>query len=361
MKKYQLNGEIADFEYHSNFFDVCSPKSLKAFLAQLEDGEKAEIEINSPGGLVIYGVEMANAIKNSKAHVIAHVTGMAASMASVVACACDEIVMEEASFMMIHDPWGWTEGNADEMRKEAAILDQMKEICIGFYLSKFARTREELAALMREETWMTGNECLASGLKCSVVKSDLMAAASVRRNHFDKMPEAARTHLRVIELTEDQLQAVEAARQQQKEQAATAPAAPAPEAAVDWEARFKGASKKINELQAVIQSNAADYKTISDQLDQSRKDLDQAKAEIEQLKAKAGETAQTLAAKEKDLADARDSLAKTESEVKRLKDNRQLLTAGVLVQAESFEDKLKAANSPEEREAIRAQRRKSAK
>ena len=80
MKKYQLNGEIADFEYHSNFFDVCSPKGLKAFLAQLEDGEKAEIEINSPGGLVIYGVEMANAIKNSKAHVIAHVTGMAASM-----------------------------------------------------------------------------------------------------------------------------------------------------------------------------------------------------------------------------------------------------------------------------------------
>ena len=136
MKTYRLNGVIADFEDHSDFFDVCSPKGLKKFLDSLEDGERAEIEINSPGGYVVYGVEMANAIKNSKAHIVAHVVGMAASMASVIACACDEIVMEEASFMMIHDPWGYTEGNAEEMRKEAKLLDQMKEVCMGFYLGK---------------------------------------------------------------------------------------------------------------------------------------------------------------------------------------------------------------------------------
>ncbi len=327
MKKYLLNGVIADFEYHSDFFDVCSPKGLKKFLGTLDEGEKAEIEINSPGGYVVYGCEMANAIKNSKAHLIAHVTGMAASMASVIACACDEIVMEEASFMMIHDPWGYTEGNADEMRKHAALLDQMKEVCMGFYLGKFSRSKEELAELMSTETWYTGNECLENGLKCTVVKSDLKAAACVAENHFKSMPEAAQQFLRVSALTAEQQALVDAARAEQAKADA-----PKPDEAktVDWEARYKGASTKINELQATIAASAADYKSLQSQLDQSRTDLESAKAEIEQLKAKAEDSAKTLEAKDKDLAEVRDSLAKAESEVKRLTDGRSLLTGGVL-------------------------------
>ena len=132
MKKYQLIGEIADFDYHSDLWDFCGPKSLKAFLADLKVGEKAVIEINSPGGSVVQGIEMANAIKNSKAKIVAHVTGIAASMASVIACACDEIQMEEASFLMIHDPWTYAEGNAEQLRKDAAFLDQCKAVCMSF-------------------------------------------------------------------------------------------------------------------------------------------------------------------------------------------------------------------------------------
>lgn len=352
MKKYTLNGVIADFEYHSDFFDACSPKGLKKFLDTLADGEKAEIEINSLGGLVIYGIEMANAIKNSKAHIVAHVTGMAASMASVVACACDEIVMEEASFMMIHDPWGYIEGNAEEMRKRADCLDQMKEVCMSFYLSKFARSRDELSALMSEETWYTGNECLANGLNCTVVKSDLKAAACVAAQHFAKMPEAAAAFLRVAPLTVEQQAAVDAAKAEQTAEGSVQGAA----ASCDWEARYKGASQKINELQATIAANAADYKTISSQLETTQQDLAAAKAENEQLKGKLDEQAKTLAAKDKDLADVRDSLAAAESEVKSLKDGRQLLTAGVLTKSDTFDEQLKAAKSPEEREAVRAKK-----
>lgn len=334
MKTYRLNGVIADFEYHSDFFDVCSPKGLKTFLDSLEDGERAEIEINSPGGYVVYGVEMANAIKNSKAHIVAHVVGMAASMASVIACACDEIVMEEASFMMIHDPWGYTEGNADEMRKEAKLLDQMKEVCMGFYLAKFSRTREELSALMSEETWYTGNECLDNGLACTVVKSDLKAAACVAESHFKAIPEAAAQFLKIHALTPDQQAAVDAAK---AEQAAMPPspvqpvdAAPAPAPACDWEARFRGASKKINEFQASLATATEATATLKSQLDDANKALAAAKAECEQLKAKVDEGAKALEAKDKDLAQARDSLAKAESEVAHLKEARQLLTAGVL-------------------------------
>ncbi len=384
MKKYQLVGEIADFEYHSDFFDVCSPKGLKAFLATLADGEKAEIEINSPGGLVVYGIEMANAIKNSKAHLVAHVTGMAASMASVIACACDEIVMEEASFMMIHDPWGYTEGNAAEMRKEAALLDQMKEVCMAFYLAKFDRTREELATLMSGETWMTGPECLANGLKCTVQPSSLKAAASVRRNHFGHLPEAAKAHLRVVELSSEEQAAIARARAEQTaaEVVPTSTESPAPEvvptpadtaaarvvptpapsasAPVDWEARFKGASKKINELQASLATAAEAATTLQRQLDERQAALDQSAAqlaaraaEIEQLQAAARDDAELLKAKDADLAQVRDSLAKAESEIARLNQSRHLLTGGVLVQAETLAAKLAKGKSPEEREAIR--------
>lgn len=343
MKKYMLNGVIADFEYHSDFFDVCSPKGLKKFLATLEKGEKAEIEINSPGGYVVYGVEMANAIKNSEAHIIAHVTGMAASMASVIACACDEIVMEEASFMMIHDPWGYTEGNAAEMRKEADLLDQMKEVCMSFYLAKFSRSKEELAALMSDETWYTGNECLENGLACTVVKSDLKAAACVTENRFSKIPDAAAAFLRVAPLTAEQQALVDAAKAEQTASAEPPATSPVHSAAApcDWEARFKGASKKINELQAALATSAEAAATLKSQLDQTKQALAAKEAEMaalsatnEQLQAKVDESATTLAAKEKDLADARNSLSAAESEVTRLKNARQLLTAGVLTKTD---------------------------
>lgn len=342
MKKYSLNGEIADFEYHSDFFDVCSPKGLKKFLGSLEDGERAEIEINSPGGYVVYGVEMANAIKNSKAHIVAHVVGMAASMASVIACACDEIVMEEASFMMIHDPWGYAEGNADEMRKEAKLLDQMKEVCMSFYLSKFSRTREELSALMKDETWYTGNECLENGLACTVVKSDFKAAACVAEQHFKSIPEAALAFLKVAPLTDEQKAELDKAKAEQAQAApgtqaaagsvpdAEAGSVPGAEEPGSWQARYKGASKKINELQASLATAAEATATLKGRLDTANAALASAKAECEQLKAKIDESAKTLEAKEKDLAQVRDSLAKAESEVSRLKDARQLLTAGVL-------------------------------
>ena len=191
-KKFSLIGEITDFDYHGMWGDYNSPKPLKAWLDTLAPGEEAEIEINSPGGLVVQGVEMANAIKNSKARIIAHVTGIAASMASVIVCACDAIEMEEASFMMIHDPWGYALGNAEEMRKEASLLDQMKSVIMSFYRGKFkGLTENQISALMSDETWYTGTECKENGLDCTVIKSDVRAAASIVPHKFAKIPEAA--------------------------------------------------------------------------------------------------------------------------------------------------------------------------
>lgn len=273
-KKFSLIGEITDFDYHGIWGDYCSPKALKAWLDTLAADEEAEIEINSPGGSVVQGIEMANAIKNSKAKIVAHVTGIAASMASVIACACDRIEMEEASFMMIHDPWSYAEGNAEDLRKQASVLDQMKAVIMSFYRGKFkGLTEEQISALMSDETWYTGNECKANGLDCEVIASDIRAAASIVGHKFAKMPEGAAKFLSSKELTDEGRAEIEAAKAAAKvekvasgsstgnnPEASQAPAASA-QADDDWEARYKGASKKINALQARIaelEKNGAD-------------------------------------------------------------------------------------------------------
>lgn len=294
-KKFSLIGEIADFDYHGAWGDYNSPKPLKAWLGTLAADDEGEIEINSPGGSVVQGIEMANAIKNCKARIVAHVTGIAASMASVIACACDAIEMEEASFMMIHDPWSYAIGNAEEMRKQASVLDQMKTVIMSFYRGKFkGLTEEQISALMSDETWYTGNECKENGLDCEVIKSDVRAAASIVGHKFAKMPEGAAKFINAPELTDEGRAEIERARAAATSggapdapattdtcaasAAADSPATPdtasqaqaqTPEPSQskkspvssgendttsdgDWEARYKGASKKINVLQARI-------------------------------------------------------------------------------------------------------------
>ena len=148
-----------------------------------------------------------------------------------------------------------------------------------------------------------------------------------------------------------------------------------PDAEGNWEARFKGLSKRFNDLQsehmAAIAAVEADYKAKLDamtaerddfknQLDQSAKDLADAQAKVSKLSAKAEEDAKALQKATDDLAQTRDSLKAAEDKAKHLEDTRDALTAGVLTPpaaGTSYADKMKAAKTPEEREALRAQKR----
>ena len=233
MKTFKLDAEIGrkteDVHFLGFHFKTIGPDSLEAFLKDCAVGEKVKIEINSPGGSVIAGLAMANMIKNSKAHVIGHVVGVAASMASVVACACDEVKMEEAAFLMIHNPWSEAEGDAEELKHAADVLERMEVAMRAFYRGKFPNMADaELDQLMADETWMTGADCVARGMVCELVPSDVRAAACVTRRHFKHIPEAAAKFLEIHEAKE-------------------APAESAEPKADDWEARYKGAMRKMNE------------------------------------------------------------------------------------------------------------------
>lgn len=392
MKTFKLDAEIAQKTENVNFlgfkFRTIGPDSLEAFLKECAVGEKVKIEINSPGGSVIAGLAMANMVKNSKAHVIAHVVGIAASMASVVACACDEIQMEEAAFLMIHNPWSEAEGDAEDMRHAADVLESMEEAMRAFYRGKFPQmTDAELDQLMAEETWMTGADCKARGMVCELVPSDVRAAACVTRRHFKHMPEAAAKFMEIHDAQpaadapqpEAATEPVAAAAPQGEPVAAAQPVAEAEPEPGSWEARYRGQSRlydlrgeelarvraeldaanhSAEELRAALESsNAA--------LAASNATMESAKAQIEDLNSQLGACRGDLEKAKADLSGVTERAEKAEKELARkgeqlstLEKAHALLTAGVLKPGGETVTSA-SGRTPEEREAIRKAAKKN--
>ena len=382
MKTFKLDAEIAQKTENVNFlgfkFRTIGPDSLEAFLKECAVGEKVKIEINSPGGSVIAGLAMANMIKNSKAHVIAHVVGIAASMASVVACACDEIQMEEAAFLMIHNPWSEAEGDAEDMRHAADVLESMEEAMRAFYRGKFPQmTDAELDQLMAEETWMTGADCKARGMVCELVPSDVRAAACVTRRHFKHMPDAAAKFMEIHD-------AQPAADAPQPEAATEPVAAAQPEAATEpqaenWEARYKGAMRKMSEKAEELARMRAELDAANHSAEELRAALESsnaalaasnatmesAKAQIEDLNSQLGACRGDLEKAKADLSGVTERAEKAEKELARkgeqlstLEKAHALLTAGVLKPGGETVTSA-SGRTPEEREAIRKAAKKN--
>lgn len=129
------------------------------------------LRINSPGGDVMDGVAIYNATREHAARVIVHIDGMAASIASVIALAGDEIRMAENAFYMIHDPWGITIGTATDHRKTADVLDKVEGVILDTYMKRAEAERDEVEAWMAEETWFTALEAKEAGFVDEVVET----------------------------------------------------------------------------------------------------------------------------------------------------------------------------------------------
>ena len=121
------------------------------------------LRLNSPGGAVFDGMAIYNALKQHKAKVITHIDGLAASTASIVALAGDEVRMGEGAFLMIHEPWSIVIGMAEDMRKEADLLDKVAGSIANTYINKTGKTDAEIHDYMAAETWFTAQEALDAG------------------------------------------------------------------------------------------------------------------------------------------------------------------------------------------------------
>jgi len=123
------------------------------------------LRLNSPGGGVFAGLAIANRLRAHPATVNVTVDGVAASIASVIAMAGDQVTMARGSQMMIHNPSGVVLGGAADMRKMADVLDQLARDSIAdSYRAKAGGTTDEWLARMSEETWYGPAEAVAHGL-----------------------------------------------------------------------------------------------------------------------------------------------------------------------------------------------------
>ncbi|UPH70210.1 Clp protease ClpP [Abyssibius alkaniclasticus] len=140
-----------------------SAKGFLAELGSLPDGTPVDLRLNSPGGSVFDAVAIYNALKRHAGTVTVWIDGIAASAASYVAMAGDEIVMPENAFLMIHDPSGLAMGTAGDMRAMAEALDKIAGSLVRGYAAKSGKPDDEIAALMAAETWFDAGDAVAAG------------------------------------------------------------------------------------------------------------------------------------------------------------------------------------------------------
>jgi len=152
-----------------------SGKQFSDVLAEVGNGPLL-VEINSPGGNVWDGLSIYNQLRGRKAPVTTRVVGIAASIASIIALAGDNVEMADAALMMIHDPSGMASGTSEDMRKMADALDQHAEVLVGVYAKKTGRSPESIRAAMKAETWFTTAEAIQFGLVDKPIKQLAMAA-----------------------------------------------------------------------------------------------------------------------------------------------------------------------------------------
>ena len=170
-----IEGPIAE---ESWFGDECSSKE---FVKALKDVGNVTVHINSPGGDVMAGAEIYSALRehslNGRGRVTVIVTALAASAASVVAMAGDEILISPVAYMMIHNPWSIAYGDAKEMRKTARTLDEITEGLITAYQQRTGKSRDQLKRMLENETWMSAQTCVDEGFADGVYGGEIRAAA----------------------------------------------------------------------------------------------------------------------------------------------------------------------------------------
>ncbi len=170
------------------FGDGVSAKNIKSQL----DGMTGDltVRINSYGGDVFEGHAIYNLIRHyeggTKTVVI---DGLAASAASVIAMAGDEIVMPINAMMMIHDPWTISIGSADDFRKEADVLDQIKGTIVDVYASKTDMAKDEIAELMAVETWLNVDEAEGMGFAVRDESRKVVLNKVTARQWINHLPE----------------------------------------------------------------------------------------------------------------------------------------------------------------------------
>jgi ATP-dependent protease ClpP protease subunit len=142
------------------------------------------VNINSAGGDFFEGVAIYNMLREYEGDVKVKIVGLAASAASIIAMAADELEIAESGFMMIHNAWTIAIGNKDDMEEVAAMLGKFDDSMAKLYADFSGQDVKSIKKMMAAETWLSGKEAVEMGLATALLESDEITGDK------EKMPEA---------------------------------------------------------------------------------------------------------------------------------------------------------------------------
>ena len=180
-----------------DWYEDGSMTGSRLFKKALQGVRNVTVHINSPGGDVMAGAEIYSALRehsmNGLGKVTVIVTALAASAASVIAMAGDEIWISPVAYMMIHNPWSFAMGDAKEMRKTARTLEEIGEGIITAYQRRTGKSRDQLKRMLENETWMSAQTAVDEGFADGVWGGEIRASAMVTGSMCGRAtPEAVR-------------------------------------------------------------------------------------------------------------------------------------------------------------------------
>ena len=346
--KFLIAGSIVDTEADRYTPEDVCPAMLSDFIKGLEPNEPIELEITSYGGSVPAGLAIANMLKMASAEghkSTAHVIGIVASMASAIACACDELRIDSNAFAMIHNPYTFAVGDAGDMRKEADTLDKMKSALIAIYRTKFGVADEVIAKMMDEETWILGQDAETFKLDAEIIPvAEPLKAAAFAGKEMPKwlhIPqtitdlvsakvEAKADEPKADEVKAEEVKTVEPTAEETKTEPEMVTKAEADKRVSGMQASMQ---KQINDLRKDYDAKITDFenqlKAKDDELNSVKAELTSTAKNLESAKADNAELLAKASALETALAEKSATLAKLNAAVLTPAEELPTMTAGL--------------------------------
>ncbi len=173
-----------------------SAKEVAQAIAGLDAATTLHLRINSPGGDVFEARAIAAAIAQHGGKTVAHIDGLAASAATTIASAADEVEIVDGGFYMIHNAWTFAMGNKHDMRETAALLDKVDGAIVGDYAKRTGASAEQITTWMDAETWFTAQEAVDNKFADRLATSEKLSnpgnssPKTFNLAVFDKTPQA---------------------------------------------------------------------------------------------------------------------------------------------------------------------------
>ena len=172
-------------------------------------GDDVHVKIQSGGGSVFEGLAIYNTLKNYEGEVTTEIVGISASIASIIFLAGSKRIVNEVGFLMIHEAWTMSAGNADDLREDAELLDQINSQILDIYENVTGFDREELKEKMSKDTYIGPSDLLEMGF-VTEIKEGVQLAASIKNFTRNSLKPQKTKEPTIMAMTKEEKAKVEA-------------------------------------------------------------------------------------------------------------------------------------------------------